>query len=292
LNTWEQMIHPDDKPWVMELLDAHLLDSSIPYNFDYRFLTKSGEWKWITCYGKVVVRDEKGKPLRMSGTHRDISDRKRAESLIKASLKEKEVLLKEIHHRVKNNLQIVSSLLQMQSRRTQDMAASLILQDSQNRIRSIALIHEKLYRSEDLANIDFAQYIPDLTCHLFNSYQVNSDAVTLNTNIDGVFLEIDKAIPCGLIINELVSNSLKYAFPKKHNGEIWVEFHANSDNTLTLIVRDNGIGIPEEFDIETTMSLGLTLVQGLVEQLEGTLELDCSRGTEFKITFAGSGKRS
>ncbi|HEY9600256.1 MAG TPA: sensor histidine kinase, partial [Allocoleopsis sp.] len=200
-------------------------------------------------------------------------------------------LLKEIHHRVKNNLQIVSSLLQMQARRTQDLMASLVLQDSQNRIKSIALVHEKLYRSDDLANINFAQYIPDLTSHLFDSYQVSSDLVTLHTNIDGIFLEIDRAIPCGLIINELVSNSLKYAFPKKCQGEIWVEFHVNSGDTLTLVVRDNGIGIPESFDIETSTSLGLTLVQGLTEQLEGTLEVDCSQGTKFKITFPAGGRR-
>jgi two-component sensor histidine kinase len=173
----------------------------------------------------------------------------------------------------------------MQTRRTQEQEASLILQDSQNRIASIALVHEKLYRSENLANIDFAQYIPDLTIHLFDTYKVSSDNVTLKTEVENIFLEIDTAIPCGLIINELVSNSLKYAFPKKRKGEIQVEFHADSQGTMRLIVRDNGIGIPEEFDLETTSSLGLTLVQGLVDQLEGTLELDRSRGTQFSIQW-------
>jgi PAS domain S-box-containing protein len=221
----------------------------------------------------------------------DITEQKQAEALIKASLKEKEVLLKEIHHRVKNNLQIVSSLLQMQFRRTQEKEAALVLQDSQNRIASIALVHEKLYRSDNLANIDFAQYIPALTTHLFDSYKVSSEAVVLYIKVDNIFLEIETAIPCSLIINELVSNSLKYAFPANRQGEIAIEFHANSDHTMTLIVRDNGIGILEEFDIATTTSLGLTLVQGLVEQLEGMLELNRSQGTEFKITFPGGGRR-
>ncbi|MCA1990748.1 MAG: PAS domain-containing protein, partial [Coleofasciculus sp. S288] len=236
------------------------------------------------------IRDENEQLLGASHIAKDISDRIRAEEQIKASLKEKEVLLKEIHHRVKNNLQIVKSLLQMQSRRTKAQEATLVLQDSQNRIASIALVHEKLYRSEDLANIDFEQYIPDLTTHLFDTYNVSSNTVSLKIEVDKIFLEIDTAIPCGLIINELVSNSLKYAFPNNRKGEIKVEFHVNSNGTMTLIVRDNGIGIPADFDIETTKSLGLTLVQGLVEQLEGTLQVNRSQGTEFRITFSGEYK--
>ncbi|HEY9596144.1 MAG TPA: histidine kinase dimerization/phosphoacceptor domain -containing protein, partial [Cyanophyceae cyanobacterium] len=282
---WGKLIHPDDYQRVMEILDAHFKDSSVPYSFDYRLLTKSGEWKWIADYGKIVVRDQDGKPLRMTGTHKDITERKLTENLIKASLREKEVLLKEIHHRVKNNLQIVSSLLQLQSRRTQEKQVTEVLQDSQNRIASIALVHEKLYRSEDLANIDFGQYLPDLITHLFDTYKVNANAVTLSTKVDIILLEIDTAIPCGLIVNELVSNSLKYAFPNNRKGTIQIEFHANNDDTLTLTVRDDGVGIPKEFDIETTSSLGLTLVQGLVDQLEGTIELNRSKGTEFKINF-------
>ncbi|HEY9653749.1 MAG TPA: histidine kinase dimerization/phosphoacceptor domain -containing protein, partial [Coleofasciculaceae cyanobacterium] len=217
----------------------------------------------------------------------DITEQKQAEKLIKASLKEKEVLLKEIHHRVKNNLQIVTSFLQMQSRRTQEIQALEILRDSKNRIASIALVHEKLYRSENLANINFGQYIPDLTTHLFDTYNISSDTVKLKINVADISLPIDRAIPCGLIINELVSNSLKYAFPHNRHGKIQMDFYSNPDDTLTLTIRDNGIGIPEEFDIETTHSLGLTLVQGLVEQLEGTFELVRNRGTEFKITFPG-----
>ena len=253
--------------------------------YEVNNIKKDGTPFWCRATTSIFDHPQYGKVL--VAVYQDITTQKQTEDLIKASLKEKEVLLKEIHHRVKNNLQIVSSLLQMQARRTQDSRTALVLRDSQNRIASIALVHEKLYRSEDLANIDFAQYIPDLTTHLFDTYNASSNIINLQINVDKIFLEIDTAIPCGLIINELVSNSIKYAFPDNRTGEIQIKFYPHNDHTLTLIVRDNGIGIPEEFDIETTNSLGLTLIQGLVEQLEGTLELDRSQGTSFKITFPG-----
>jgi PAS domain S-box-containing protein len=268
-----------------EAHDQEVLHAGKPCRYEEEILLGDGIHTYYSV--KFPLFDASGKPYALCGISTDISDRKQAEEQIKASLKEKEVLLKEIHHRVKNNLQIVSSLLQMQSRRTKNQQASLVLQDSQNRIASIALIHEKLYRSEDLANIDFAQYIPDLITHLFESYNVRSDTVTLSIKVEQILLEIETAIPCGLIINELVSNSLKYAFPGQRKGEIQVQFNPHTDDTIILIVRDNGIGIPEEFDLKTTQSLGLTLVQALVEQLEGMIELDRSRGTEVRIIFPG-----
>ncbi|MEW6497224.1 MAG: PAS domain S-box protein [Cyanobacteriota bacterium] len=248
-----------------------------------RNVKKDGALFW--CHATISTFEHPDYGTVYVAVQHDITEQKKAQEQIQTSLKEKEVLLKEIHHRVKNNLQIVKSLLQMQARRTKEPEAILVLQDSQNRIASIALVHEKLYRSEDLANIDFGQYIPDLTMHLFETYNVSSNTIALKLEVDNIFLEIDTAIPCGLIINELVSNSLKYAFPNHRQGEIQVKFNANSNRMMTLIVRDNGIGIPEKFDIEKTQSLGLTLVQGLVEQLEGTLELDRSQGTEFLIRW-------
>ncbi|HEY9835264.1 MAG TPA: histidine kinase dimerization/phosphoacceptor domain -containing protein [Stenomitos sp.] len=279
---------PLDIAQQVETHDQDVLRSKKSCRYEEEILLNDGVHTYYSV--KFPLFDASGKPYALCGISTDISDRKQAEEQIKASLKEKEVLLKEIHHRVKNNLQIVSSLLQMQSRRTKNRQASLVLQDSQHRIASIALVHEKLYRSEDLANIDFAQYIPDLITHLFESYNVSFENVILSLQVEQIFLEIETAIPCGLIINELVSNSLKYAFPNHRKGKIQVEFNLHSDNTIQLIVRDNGIGIPEEFDIKTSQSLGLTLVQGLVEQLEGTIELERSRGTEVRIIFPG-GKR-
>jgi hypothetical protein len=253
--------------------------------YEVHNVKKDGTPFWCRATTSIFKHPEYGTVL--VAVQQDITEHKKAEDLIKASLKEKEVLLKEIHHRVKNNLQIVTSLLQMQSRRAKEPQALEVLRDSKNRIASIALVHEKLYRSEDLANIDFGQYIPDLITHLFDTYNVSSNSVELNINVENILLQIDTAIPCGLIVNELASNSLKYAFPANYKGIVQVEFYAGSDATMTLIVRDNGIGIPENFDLEATHSLGLTLVQGLVEQLEGTIELDRNRGTEFKITFPG-----
>ncbi|MEH2127617.1 PAS domain S-box protein [Nostoc sp.] len=254
--------------------------------YEVHNIKKDGTPFWCSATASVFEHPEYGSVL--VAIHQDITEQKQAEEKIKASLKEKEVLLKEIHHRVKNNLGIVNSLLQMQCRRTQDPVVAATLRDSQNRIASIALVHEKLYRSEDLADIDFAQYIPDLTTHLFDSYNVSSNQIQLNIQVDNASLDIETAIPCGLIINELVSNALKYAFVGNMGGKIEVKFYQQSESTLTLIIRDNGVGLPENFDSKKTKTLGLTLVQGLVKQLRGKLEIDSQQGTEFKITFTNS----
>lgn len=222
-----------------------------------------------------------------------IAELQQAEDTIKASLREKEVLLQEVHHRVKNNLSIVSSLLQMQARRAQSPQASRILRDSQNRIGSIALVHEKLYSSKDLANINLAQYLQDLIVYLFESYNIRSKRITLDTQIEDLSLDIETAIPCGLIVNELVSNALKYAFPDDRTGVVQVSLTHSPNSSpdsqpprpLTLIVRDNGIGLPPDFNLKQTKTLGISLVQGLVQQIKGTLEVSCQQGTEFKVQF-------
>ncbi|WP_066425826.1 PAS domain S-box protein [Anabaena sp. 4-3] len=254
--------------------------------YEVHNVKKDGTPFWCSATTSVFAHPEYGKVFVT--VQQDITEHKQAEEKIKASLREKEVLLKEIHHRVKNNLGIVSSLLQMQSRRTQESQATAILRDSQNRIASIALVHEKLYRSDDLANIDFAQYIPDLTTHLFDSYNVSSNDIQLNIQVEDISLDIETAIPCGLIINELVSNALKYAFPIHRLGEIQVRLWLEDNHTLILIVRDNGVGLPAEFDSKKSKTLGMTLIQGLVKQLRGNLEINSQQGTEFKITFTTS----
>jgi len=215
---------------------------------------------------------------------RDITERKQAEENIKASLREKEVLLREIHHRVKNNLQVISSLLNLQSAYIKDKQYAEMLKESQNRIKSMALIHEKLYQSEDLACIDFGRYIKDMTYGLFRSYGVSTAAITPKMDVGDISLQIDAAIPCGLIINELVSNSLKHAFPDR-KGEIAVSLHS-VDGTIELTVSDNGVGIPDTIDFENTETLGLRLVTILAEdQLDGDITLTRGMGTEFRITF-------
>ena len=232
-----------------------------------------------------LVRNEKGVPIAMMASVTDISERKQAEEQLNASLKEKEALLSEIHHRVKNNLQVISSLLRLQERDIEDEKYSEMFQDSRNRIRSMALIHEKLYRSENFANIDFAEYIKSLTSDLFRAYK-GTGRIAFKMDIEeDVSLSIDTAIPCGLIINELVSNSLKHAFPEGREGEIGISIRSIEDE-LELVVSDNGVGMPQNLDIRKTESLGLHLVSILAEgQLHGEINLDRSEGTLFTIKF-------
>lgn len=231
----------------------------------------------------------------------DITERKQAEEKLLASLREKEVMLKEIHHRVKNNLQIVSSLLKLQSGYIKDSEALSLFKDSYNRVRSMALIHEKLYRSSDLARIDASEYIPNLVANLCSAYGVYSGQIQVKIEVAQITLDIDTAIPCGLIINELVSNSLKYAFPQSKQGLVNINFKLNEAqiSTLTpqqtelsedrvmcvLTVADNGIGLPADFDLETTDSLGLQLVFNLTEQLGGTIKVNGNQGTFYEISF-------
>jgi PAS domain S-box-containing protein len=218
-------------------------------------------------------------------TAHDITERKHAEEKLEESLYEKEVLLQEIHHRVKNNMQIISSLLSLQSQYVKDKYALEMFKESRNRIFSMASIHEKLYHSGDLAKIDFDGYIKSLSRYLFLTYNVKRSFVNLNVDCSNVYLSIDKAVPCGLIINELLSNALKHAFPEGREGEITVDFHPNGDGTVILIVSDNGVGFPKDIDIRNARTLGLHLVSALVNQLKATLEIEKDSGTTFRITF-------
>jgi two-component sensor histidine kinase/CBS domain-containing protein len=218
----------------------------------------------------------------------ELKERQRTEEQLKLSLKEKEILLKEIHHRVKNNLQVISSVLRLQSDYIKDEQVLALFRDSQNRIRSMALIHEKLHQSSNLLKINFDEYIRDLADNLLRSYAANAQTATLRTEAAGVWLNIDTAIPCGLIINELVSNALKHAFPVPNSdNEIVIQIFPTSGNQFSLIVQDNGIGFPPELDFRNTESLGLELVCIFTEQLEGKIELDLNNGsgTTFEITF-------
>jgi len=212
-------------------------------------------------------------------------ERKRAEERLKASLAEKEVLLREVHHRVKNNMQIMSSLLNLQTNEIKDPAAVNMLKECQSRIRAMALVHEKLYLSKDLANIDFSQYLQSLTLHLFQSYQIHPQSIKLNMNMEKIFLDINMAIPCGLIVNELVSNALEHAFPNGMTGEIRVELFREEGVKNCLVVSDNGVGFPENMDFRNMETLGMQIVDMLVDQLDGRMELDRHQGTSFKIVF-------
>lgn len=225
----------------------------------------------------------------------EISERKRVEEQIKASLKEKVLLLQEVHHRVKNNMQIVSSMLNLQADSIQNLEAIEMFKECQGRIKSMALIHENLYKSKDMTKIDYNEYIIDLSDSLFRSYGVNASKISLKTDIENVWLGVDAGIPCGLIINELVSNSLKHAFPEdkdcnernKTKNEIKISLRYIDADMIELIVNDSGIGIPGDMDFKNTESLGLQLVTMLAEdQLQGKIDLDRTRrGATFIIRF-------
>jgi len=208
-----------------------------------------------------------------------------ANELLQRQITEREVLLKEIHHRVKNNLQVISSLLSLQSKKMGDAEASNLLTESQDRIKSMSLIHERLYRSDDLAVIDFGKYVEDLSNYLLLTHGGKSGAVALRINVDDISLGIDRAIPCGLFISELVTNSLKHAFPNGSEGEIHVECHTDGNGNVILEIGDNGIGFPEGVDFRNTESLGLQLVNTLVSQIDGDIELHKNGGAEFSIRF-------
>jgi two-component sensor histidine kinase len=234
-----------------------------------------------------LVENEEKLKLFNESLQAEIAERRRAEERMAASLLEKEVLLKEIHHRVKNNLQIISSLLNLQSDNIDLADPARTFRESQDRIRSMALVHEKLYRSGDVARIDFREYVESLTAGLYRSY-FPGPGVRIFADVENVSLDIDLAVSCGLIINELVSNALKYAFPEGRAGEIHVSLAGDGDS-YTLTVSDDGVGLPPGLDFRDTPSLGLQLVNTLVGQLEGTIELDSAEGTRFKITFAEIG---
>ena len=231
-----------------------------------------------------ALRDKDGRITGFVSIDRDITERRQAEDKIRASLQEKEVLLKEINHRVKNNLQIISSLLNLQSRDIQDKQALRSFQVSQDRIKAMALVHEKLYQSEDLARIDFGEYIKSLATDLGSSYGLGSRNIEVKLDVENILLGVDTAIPCGVIVNELVTNSLKHAFPGDRSGEISITFR-EVDGQYTMVFKDDGVGLPEDLDISHPSSLGLTIVNALTGQLGGAIALGRNGGSEVSITF-------
>ena len=279
---WLRFVHSGDVGLVKAEINAYLEGLIPKYEIEHRMVHKGGEDLGFLTRG-TVVRDEDGVPTFMAGSSTDITARKHVENKLKASLKEKEVLLKEIHHRVKNNLQIISSLLRLQCGYIKDKQALDIFQDSQNRVRAMALIHENLYQTKDLAKIEFSEYIRKLKNNLVRCYNIKN--IDIDTSIEKLYLKLDTAIPCGLIINELISNSMKHAFKNSDEGKIYVEFITLQKGKYSLSVSDDGIGVTENIDSLKKQSLGLELVWNLVEQLEGTIVYNSKLGTSFRITF-------
>ncbi|RME99486.1 MAG: PAS domain S-box protein [Chloroflexi bacterium] len=281
LDVWFEKLYGERKEEIQTLYEKRK-QAGFPNPRTVPIIRKDGQIRQVRF---IVYAYEHGEVWLVS----DVTESMQAESQLIASLQEKEVLLKEIHHRVKNNLQVIYSLLSLQAGYFSDKSVLEALRDSQHRIRSMALVHEKLYQSQDLAHINPAEYIRSLVTQLFNSYQNMATLVRFESDVDkSVMLNIDQAIPCGLIINELVTNSLKYAFSTaQHNGEgkITVAMKQQNDGQVILSVADNGTGLPEQIDFETATSLGLQLVNMLTLQLEGQLSVSRQGGTTVTVVF-------
>lgn len=278
---FQDLIHPTSHDQIRDIM-ARQRDESMPHQCELRIISQKDAERWFEITALPI--EFEGKPALL-GTGFDITNRILSEERLKASLREKEILLKELHHRVKNNMQIITSLLSLQLRYIKDEKDREIFSDSQNRIHSIALVHEKLYQSEDLSCIDFTEYLQLLIKQLINSYGVNPEKIEIAINAFGITLGIDRAIPCALIINEIVSNSLKHAFPSEREGIIRIALNRNEKGEYTLILSDNGIGLPETLEFENTETLGLQLVRTLVQQLKGSIRLNRTGGTEYTINF-------
>jgi len=230
------------------------------------------------------IKDNKNNTTEVSGIGYNVTENKKNEEKLTQSLREKEILLKEVHHRVKNNMQVISSILNIQSSYVKDEYALNLLNECQNRIKSMAFIHESLYQSENFESVNFSEYVSSLTKNLVHTYSINSQKIKLILTTDKLILNLDLSIPCGLIINEIISNSLKYAFPNNRDGIIFVTLSAKKKK-VTIEVGDNGIGLPKSIDIKNSETLGLQLIETLVDQINGKVKLSRNKGTVFKINF-------
>ncbi len=306
------MVHPDDLTRIKEHYQQVRVNKSEDlFMIEYRMRDIHGKWKWFYSQETVFLRNVNRTVKQIIGAASDISQLKETETRLQSSLAEKEVLLREVHHRVKNNLGLVDSLLSMQARYITDVVALKSVSDSQKRIHAMSLIHEQLYQSQDMGKIDFCEYLQRLVDNLHSSTSFNHNQIKLNLDTNTTFLKIDTAISMGLIVNELLTNAFKHAFPDRTDHSDYPDYNrslievilyeSTQDRKLHLIIRDNGIGIPTSFAKSFTegfaenpafnmtdspsASFGLRLVHILTQQLRATLDLSCSVGTSFHFTL-------
>lgn len=275
-------VYPNDRKTVVRAWRAAL--AGAVYDVEHRVVVGDAI-RWVREQAELEF-DARGTPLRCVGTVQDITERKRAEIALQAALEEKTALLREVHHRVKNNLQIVASLLNLQACQVQSPAALAALRDTQGRIRSMALLHESLYRDGQAGWVDGAAYLGHLCANLSGAFGLLAGRVRLRHDLASVELGLDQAVPCGLIVNELVSNAFKHAFPGERGGEIRVELRAATEGNLSLVVADDGVGLPSGLDWRRSDTLGLHLVAGLAQQLGAAIEAETAGGTRFHLAFS------
>ncbi|MDP3722536.1 MAG: histidine kinase dimerization/phosphoacceptor domain -containing protein [Candidatus Omnitrophota bacterium] len=280
---WTESLHLEDLDRCLTTY-ASAFDRHEPFKVEYRLRRADGEYRWILAHG-VPLFDAGGAFQGYIGGCVDLTDHKQTEERVRASLREKEILLKEIHHRVRNNLQVISSLLDLQAGYIQDPQALAVFQSSQSRVKSMALVHKQLYQSRNLAQIDMAEYLQHLAEELDRSHGLSNNAVTIHVDGEEVLLGVDMAIPCALLVNELITNALEHAFEPGQSGEVQVTLSTTPDGQCVVVVRDMGKGFPPEIDFRHTDSLGLVLVNALTEQLHGLITLGVPPGTTFTIAF-------
>ncbi len=276
------VIHPQDREFVIKQAKIKQKGySDVRKHYSFRLFSKSGKEKWVEVWSNTIDYDNK--PANFA-VLLDLTERLHAEQKLRNTLQEKQVMIREIHHRVKNNLQVISSLLRLQSEKLDDEQTRCIFDECRHRILSIALVHDKLYQTQDFARINLAHYIRSLTSHLAHSYYYGKEKIRIRTHLDDFVVDINRAIPYGLIINELVSNSLRHAFPNQVEGNIMIDMKKDQDFHF-IRVRDDGVGFPDDIRIDNPDSLGLQLVNDLVKQINGRLILLREEGTEIKITI-------
>lgn len=287
---WEIFVPPEDLEGVLSTWEQ-LQAGDFPNNHENHWIIKDGSRRLISWSNTAILHEGEMQYAISAGL--DITERKHGEEQLRASLAEKEVLLREVHHRVKNNLQVISSLISLQADNLTDERMLAVFNDVRDRVRAMSLVHEKLYQTGNLAQLNFAEYAASLLQYLWRSHGALAEKVHLRLFIAPIVLSIEKAVPCGLILNELAGNALKHGFPNGMSGEVVVALeHDPRSATACLQVMDNGVGLPAEQDWRQTGSLGLRLVNILTGQLRGTLETKIDAGTKFKITFSLNGVSS
>jgi PAS domain S-box-containing protein len=280
-----QSVTGEDSSFYQELFSKFLEEEDVG-TFESRLISREGEIRLMEVHPAPLYKE--GEIYAIQIIAQDITERKKAETEVNASLKEKEMLLGEINSRVRNYMNIISSLLELQSVYMKDEENREVLKDNKNRVKSMLLIHDGFSQSEDFALIDFSQYVKKLIEHINNSYNVDTDRIKVNSKTEGLMLDIDSAIPCGLIINELLTNAVKHAFPGNEKGEVRVEFGLDTQENNVLIVKDNGTGLSDEINFKESKTMGFQLVNTLVNQLNGSVILSRDKGTTFQVIWSES----
>ncbi|OFX69102.1 MAG: hypothetical protein A2X12_05105 [Bacteroidetes bacterium GWE2_29_8] len=277
---WIDFISEETQENIMSFYDTAFKEKKV-YYYEHESVNSKGELKWhLWC--DIPILNNEGEIVELQSVGRDITIKKLAEQNLKNSLEEKEILLKEIHHRVKNNLQVISALFSLQLHYISEPKAKLLMLESQSRVKSMSLVHELLYKSESLSKINYKEYLNNLIINLIYTYNIDNSLIKVTIDADDVFFNPDIAINCGLIITELVSNSFKYAFKPKEKGMVFIKLK-NEENSIVITVKDNGKGLPQNININNSMSLGLRLVKSITEQMSGILDLKNDNGASFSI---------